>query len=163
MALPAKTADKDPLKDLVGRWEGLTAYGMGRYELVCDIRRKGRGFEASLRTFEHHFHDRQGFHAELRRSFWSRRKYSVKVVLEKLPDSPLKGEAWVGSPSPAGGDSGSLGREIVLAYRGSADRHRLRFSPEGGDRIRFSYAYLDPARGPTETSGELKRAERPAP
>jgi len=155
-----KDREKTSLVPLLGRWEGLTAYGMGRYEILCEIRKgRGRSFLVLFGTKDYALHEKNELDAKLSGSFWKPGRYRAKVVLESLPGAPLEAEAWLGSTPQEASSPPELDRELDLAYKGRPGRHRLRFSL-AGDRIRYAYTYLDPVHGPLEASGELVRTKR---
>lgn len=152
-----KDRKRTSLKPLEGRWAGLTPYGAGRYEILLEVRLKGRGAVVRLETVEYHVRDKSAFAAELRGSFWHPGELSGSVHLEQIPGSRLKARTWLGA---AGADSPQLDRELVVVYEGRPELHRLDFALEGDERIRYRYSFTDAAGKTREASGELSRTER---
>ncbi|MBI5629981.1 MAG: hypothetical protein HY921_03745 [Elusimicrobia bacterium] len=153
---PGDGKNKASLKDVAGRWEGLSYYGGGRYEILLEIKRSGGSYRVTLSSMDYHTHAKNVLHGKLTGSFWSDPgRYGASVELDSLPGARLDGKAWVSALSEPGYD-----REFSIVYRDRPGIHRIKFALEGKDKIRYAYTFLHPARGPAGAMGELSRSQR---
>jgi hypothetical protein len=146
---------------LLGRWEGIAYFGSTRYELFCELSKKGKFILARLVSKNYHTHLGSELEAQFKGFFWSPGRYAAKVLLKELP-SALEAEAWLGLAPLRPGTEG-MDREFDLVYKGRPEIHRVRFTQVGKDKIRYVYIFLDPLRKPIETSGEMMRSNRQSP
>lgn len=153
-AAPEPLAPKDQgkltLDALVGRWEGYVVYGGSRYEVVWDIKKKGKAgaFAARLETKDYQLLNKNALVAEFKPA--GPGTYAGTVALESLPGSALEATLKLGEPS--GG--GAFDRELLLLYK-ERPGQRLRLTLDGRKKARGEYTDLAQPEPPV--LGELTR------
>lgn len=163
-ALPSvKDRAKNHLKPFTGRWGGLLATGMGRYEVLVELAKKGGDYKVRGWVKDYHFHTKHELDAVLDGPFFGGAgRFGLVLESPTLPGARLKGEAWLGAPAfDAGG--GPYDRELVWRFKERpGEVHRLLLGADGKDALRFVHTIVGPQGPKARTAGSLSRTAREA-
>lgn len=163
-SLPARSEGEDvktDLKDLAGRWEGLTVHGLGRYELLLTVK-TGWGSKAdlTLETKELQFRQRLTDRLSLRPAK-ARGEYEAVMSTSLVPEASLKGRATLGAERQPEGSKEPAARQADLVFANGA-AHRVVFSLKGKDELVILAFSAVPGAPLQKLEMSLKRTKREA-
>lgn len=161
-SLPAtKDRDKATLKPFLGRWEGIVAHAMGRYEVLVEVAKKGGDYKVRGWVKDYHFHTKHELDAVLDAPFFGAAgRFDLLLESPTVPGARLKGEAWLGACAPLEAGQSLFDRELVWRLKGRPEAYRLLLGALGKDRLRFILTELGPGGPRGRTTGELSRTAR---